>query len=147
MQQQGAAAERRRADDRALAQVGDTGGIIGDQHVTCIFARQERGNDETRRLRRRHVLHAVDGRVDAAGEHGLLDFLHEQALAARLGERTVLDRIARGLDGDDLDRVGRSQRRDGPRQSVADQTGLGEREPAAARAEPKKRCRHGAALA
>ena len=99
------------ADDRALPQVGDALDVARDQHVACIFARQEGGDHQPGRLRRRHVLHAVHGDVDAARQQRLLDLLDEQALAAGLGQRPVLDGIAGGLDGDDLDGIGRGQRR------------------------------------
>ena len=98
MQELGASAQRRGADDGALPQVGDALDVARDQHVARILARQEGGDDEARRLRRRHVLHAVHRGVDAAREQRLLDLLDEQALAAGLGQRPVLDDVARGPD-------------------------------------------------
>ena len=147
MQQLRAPAQRRGADDGALPQVGDALHVARDQHVACILARQEGADREARRLRRRHVLHAVDGGVDAARQQRFLDLLDEQALAAGLGQRPVLDGVAGGLDGHDLDGAGADKRRHGRRQRVADEARLGERQFAAARAESQKRRGHGAALA
>jgi hypothetical protein len=128
-----------------LGQIGDAFDVARDQHVARILARQGSGDRQPGRLRRRHVLHAVHGDVDATGQHRLFDLLDEQALAAGLGQRPVLDGIARGLDDDDLDRIRRGQRRRRPRQRVAHQSGLGEGELAAARA--KSQGCHVAALA
>ena len=86
-------------------------------------------------LRRRHVLHAVHGDVDAARQQRFLDLLDEQALAAGLGQRPVLDGIARGLDGDDLDGVGCGESGDRRGQRVRTRPAWVERERAAARAE------------
>ena len=127
MQELGATAQRRGADDGALPEVGDAFDVARDQDVAGILARQEGGDDKPRRLGRRHVLHAVDRGIDPAREQCLLDLLDEQALAAGL--------------------VGRRQRRNRGGQSVAHQAGLGQSELAAARAEFQEGNRHGAALA
>ena len=50
----------------------------------------------------RHVLAAVDGQIDLAGEQRVLDFLDEQPLAADLRQRRVGEPVARRLDDDDL---------------------------------------------
>ena len=68
----------------------------------------------------------------------LLDLLDEQALAAGLGQRPVLDRVAGGPDGDDLDGVGRGERRHRGGERVAHQAGLGQGQLAAARAEAEE---------
>ena len=47
----------------------------------------------------------MHGEVDAPVEQRLLDLLGEQALAADLGQRPVLDAVAGGADDDDLDRL------------------------------------------
>jgi hypothetical protein len=44
----------------------------------------------------------VRGGVDRAGEESRVDFFREQAFAARIGERAVLDRVAGGAN--DLER-------------------------------------------
>ena len=48
----------------------------------------------------------MHGEVDGAGQQRLLDLLGEQPLAAGLGERPVLDRVAGGADDLDLDPLG-----------------------------------------
>ena len=89
----------------------------------------------------------MDGGIDAVPQQGLLDLLDEQSLASGLRQGAVLDGIARGLDGHDLDGTGRREGRNGGRQRIAHEAGLGEGQLAAARAEPEKRKGHGAALA
>ena len=76
------------------------------------------------------VLRRVDRDVDPPREERLLELLHEDAAAADLAEqpRTIPVAGCRDGDGGDLD-PGPSQRRRGA-------FGLGEREPAAARADP-----------
>ncbi len=143
MQQLRAPAQRRGADDGAAFQVGDAPHVAGDQHVACILARQEGRDGELRWLRRRHVLHAVDGGIDPAGEQRLLDLLDEQSLAARFRQGPVLDGIARGLDDDDLDGIGCRERGYDGGQRVAHQAGLRKRELAAARAQSQEGRRHG----
>jgi hypothetical protein len=46
----------------------------------------------------------VHGGVDLAGDEGFLDLLGEEALAADLRQRAVLDAVAGGLDDHDGDR-------------------------------------------
>ena len=132
-------AQRGGADDRTLRQVGDASDVARDQHVARILARQERGDHQPGRQRRRHVLHAVHGDIDAPRQQRLLDLLDEQALAAGFGQRPVLDRVAGGPDHHDLDRIGRGERRHGRGERVAHQAGLGQRQLAAARAEAEER--------
>ena len=52
-----------------------------------------------------HILHAMDGQVGFAGDQRPVQLLGPERLAADVGERTVLDPVAAGLDGDDLNRV------------------------------------------
>jgi len=60
--------------------------LSGRQHdcVPWIFSRQHAGDLEPLREQCRHVFAAVNGEVHLAGEQRILDFLHEQALAADL---------------------------------------------------------------
>ncbi len=111
------AAHAARADSRPLADGGDErldGGQRRpvspgqDQRVARVFAGQHRGDVEAVRQDRRHVLAAVHGEVDLAAQQRVLDFLHEQPLAADLGERRLLQPIAGRLDDDDL--AGRAAR-------------------------------------
>ena len=68
-------------------------------------------------------------------EQRLLDLLGEQALAAGLGQRPVLDAVAGGADHLELDPLRREAVR--PGQRVADHAGLRQRQRAAARADPQ----------
>jgi uroporphyrinogen decarboxylase len=142
MQQQRLATQRRGADDGALRQLVDAREVARDQYVACVFARQERRDGQPGRLRRRHVLHAVDGGVDATLQQGFLDLLNEQSLAAGFGEWPILNHVARGPDHHDLDGAGRRERGYAMGQSVAHQAGLGEGERAAAGANSKKSACH-----
>ena len=45
----------------------------------------------------------MHGDIDIAGQQRLLDLLGEKALAACVGERPVLDAVAGGLDGANLE--------------------------------------------
>ena len=83
--------------------------------------------------------------VDAAVEQRLLDLLGEQALAADLGQRAILDDVARGPDHRDLDRLGRDAM--SGREPRAHLMRLPQRQRAAAGADAQKRrgggLRHG----
>ena len=60
----------------------------------------------------------MDGEVDITGKQRVLDLLHEQTLAADLGEAGVREPVARRLDDDDFARhagAGSEERRDGVR--------------------------------
>jgi hypothetical protein len=110
------APQRRGADHRALLQIGDrarsrsgtrTGGR--DEHVARVLALGHAVDRQPVGEPRLHVLERVDGDVDLAVAQRLLDLLGEQALAAGLGQRPVLDAIPRGADRHDGDGVGRRQ--------------------------------------
>ena len=135
------------ADDRALPQVGDALDVARDQHVARIFARQEGG----------------DRRGPAGCAVGMSFMLCTAASMRRDSSASSISLTNRPLPpasdsgrswmaspvvliDDDLDRVGRGQRRHGRGQRVAHQAGLGEGELAAARAESQEGG-HGAALA
>src|SRR6266516_4408972 len=68
--------------------------------VPRILSRQHCTDGEPLRQERRHIFAAVDGKVDLAAQQRVLDFLHEQPLAADFGERRVLQTIARSLQDD-----------------------------------------------
>ncbi len=76
----------------------------------------------------------MDGDVDGIVELGGVQLLREQALAAGFAQRPVGDGVAGRLDDDDLDRVLVHAVRG--RQPAAGLARLGERQRAAARAEP-----------
>ena len=67
-----------------------------------------------------------------------LDLLGEQALAADLGQRAVLDAVALRADDDDLDRGIVGQRRVGRGQRRLDHPGLGQGQRRAAGAEAER---------
>ena len=73
--------------------------------------------------------------IDRAGEQRLLDLLGEQALAAGLRQRPVLDAVAGGADHLDRDPLGLEAMRRGQRR--AHHARLRQRQRAAARAEPQ----------
>ena len=85
--------------------------------------------------------------MDAPRQQRFLDFLDEQTFAASLRQWPILDGIAGGLDGEDLDGARRGESRHRGRQSVAHQARLGEGELAAARSQSQEGKGHGVALA
>ena len=145
MQELRAPAQRRGADHRALPQVGDALDVARDQHVARILARQEGGDRQARRAapsacpsccaRRR--------RCGAASSASSISLTNRPLPPASDSGRSWMASPVVLID-DDLDRIGCGQRRHRPRQRVAHQSGLGEGELAAARAECRRR---GAAMA
>ena len=81
------------------------GGHAGRQHqrVPGVPARQRGRDVETVRQFRRHVLRAVNGKIDGTVQKRVLDLFHEEPLGPRLGERTFLEAVAARLDDDELD--------------------------------------------
>ena len=75
--------------------------------------------------------------IDRAGRQRLLDLLGEQALAAGLRQRPVLDAVAGGADHLELDPLRVEPVRRGER--LAHHARLRQRQRAAARAEPQDR--------
>ncbi len=143
----GLAAQRGGAHDRARRQRGQAVAAVREQGVARVLARQDGGDLQALGQPGRHVLHGVHRDVDAPLEQRLLDLLGEQALAADLGERAVLHRVAGGLDDDDLDRRRLGQLAVHRGEARAHLTGLGERQGAAARTQANKRfCRHAASF-
>ncbi len=131
------------AEPRRLAEHRDhrvDGGRLGEfrrgrrQHdgIERIFAGQRRGDREALGQDRRHVLGAVHGEIDPGGQQRVLDFLHEQALAADLRQRAVGLAVALGPDDDEF--AGGAA---GGGDAGGGLAGLPERQLAAARAEPK----------
>ena len=74
-----------------------------DERVAGILARQEGRDRKAVRQRGRHVLGECTAKSIRPSQQRVLDFLGEQALAAGLRQRPVLDRVAGGLDDHDLD--------------------------------------------
>ena len=75
-----------------------------DEDVARILALEARRQHQARGQKRRHVLGRMHRQIDVAAQQRLLDLLGEQALAALLGQRPVLDLVAGGADGLELDR-------------------------------------------
>src|SRR5438477_13210509 len=73
----------------------------------------------------------MDADVDALLDQRLLDFLHEQRLAAEVGERRLREAVARRSDDDDFGLEAKS------REAIGDARRLRERQPASARPEPQ----------
>ena len=65
-----------------------------DGNVVRILSRQDARNHEAVWQDRGHVLAAVDGDVDLARKQRVFYFFDEEALAANLGERRLLQSIA-----------------------------------------------------
>ena len=97
------AARRTGADDRVGGQRGET--FHPHQLVAHVGARQHRSDLKDGGADRFDILHAVDGEVDLLRDQRALQLLGPERLAADIGKRPVLDPVAAGLDGDDLDRV------------------------------------------
>ena len=71
------------------------------KRIARLLAFRDRGDGQAGGQPGGHILHAVHGQVDRAAQKRLVDFLGEQALAAHLRQRHVLNLVAAGLD--DLD--------------------------------------------
>ena len=73
-----------------------------NDRVARILAWQHAGDLEPVRKKRRHVLAAVNGEIDLASQQRILDFFHEQALAADLREWRLAQSVAGRFDDDDF---------------------------------------------
>jgi hypothetical protein len=69
-----------------------------NERVAHVLAGENSGDRDPGWGRRRQVLNQVDCRVNRADKERGFDFFGEEALAARLGERSVLDNVAAGAD-------------------------------------------------
>ena len=94
----GAQARARRQGRQALG--APRRALTRNEGVAHILTRRNGRDGQARRQLTRHVLHRVDGAIDAAVEQGLLDLLGEELLAADLEQAAVLDAVARGGDHD-----------------------------------------------
>ena len=75
----------------------------------CVFSRQYGTERQAFGKHRRHVLAAVDGEIDRAGEECIFELLDEQALATCFGQRRVREPIAGRLDDGDFTRDSRGR--------------------------------------
>src|SRR5581483_8215363 len=94
----------RTADIRWPAAAGSGAGVgthRENDRVERFLARKHTRDGQTVGENRRHVLAAVNGEIDLVPQQRLLDFLHEQALAADFGQRRVLQPVARRPDDHD----------------------------------------------
>ena len=147
MQELGAPAQRRGADDRALPEVGDAPDVARDQHVARILARQEGGDDEAGGCAvgmSFMLCTATSMRRDSSASSISLTNRPLPPASDR-GRSWMASPVV--LIGDDLDGIGRGERGHRGGQCVAHQAGLDQGELAAARAESQEGSRHGAALA
>ena len=110
----GLAAKRGGADHCALGQVRERSDAQADECVPNILARQIAGDDEAVRQNRRQILGGMHGEIDLSLQESGVEFLREQALAAGLRQRPVLDGVARGLDDAErkLDQIPAKRRRE-----------------------------------
>ena len=72
--------------------------LAADDGVVGIGALRNGGDGEAFGKLGRKVLHAVNREIDAAVEQSFFDLLGEEALAADLVERHVLNLVAGGFD-------------------------------------------------
>ncbi len=123
--------QRRSSYHGASRQLGEASGPGGDECVARVLAPQHGDQYDAVGQPRGQVLHGMHRHVDAPVQHGVVDLLGEQPLAADVGERTVEDLISRGLDDDHLDGARPSEPRVGGDEISADLLGLGQGERAA----------------
>jgi hypothetical protein len=98
----GTSAETASSDDRGRRQVVESAMALRHEDIAGrSAARHGRQNESIDRLRRQ-VLETVNGGVGRAVENGTLDFLGEDADAAKLGKRPIANLVAGSLDFNDL---------------------------------------------
>ena len=83
-----------RADAAARRQRRQPGAVAADDRVARIGARRHGDDREAGRQLGGHILHAVHGDIDLAGEQAFLDLLDPDALAAEIDHRPGLHAIA-----------------------------------------------------
>ena len=79
------------ADAPARRDFRQAGVAGGDEGVAIVFPGRHRPQHQPRGDLRRHVLEAVHRQINPARQQGLFDLLDEQALAAHLGQRHVVN--------------------------------------------------------
>jgi hypothetical protein len=84
-----------RSDHSALSEVLQRG---PHQSVARVLPGRVRRQDQSLGVLGGEVLERVNGQVDAALEQGRLELGGEQALAPHLGQRSILDQVAAGLE-------------------------------------------------
>ena len=81
-----------------MRQALESAGEGRNERVAHVLAGENSGDRYPGWRQRRQVLGRVNRRVNCADKERGVDFFGEQALAARLGERSVLDNVAAGAD-------------------------------------------------
>jgi len=119
------------ADPGALGQRGDAVGA--DQPVARIGPLQHRRDCESAVTDRLDVLHRMDRKIGSAGGEPDVKLPGPQCLAAQLGERPILDDVARSRDRHQLDRAAM-----GGLQRLGDEARLGEGERRSAGADAER---------
>ncbi len=89
----------------ALGEVGEAGMAGRDERVARILALHHAGQLEALGQLHGHVLERMHGHVGAAFLQGDFQFLHEEALAAHLGQGAVEDPVALGGHAEQFDGV------------------------------------------
>jgi hypothetical protein len=87
------AAQARRADAGTARESIECPVSWRHENIAWIFAFWNTSDDEARGDLSGHILHRVNGEVSAFFKEGLLDLLDEQALAADIGERPILNAV------------------------------------------------------
>ena len=137
----------RGAADRGGAELGALGQVIKalhlDRHegVAHVLAFEKGHQRDAVGQAGGHVLARMDADIDATGQHGLIDFLGEQTLAAYLDQAGIagLRTVAAGRDHLDGDLVLANPMRLG--QQAPHQSRLGQGQRAAACSDPGEGCR------
>ncbi len=81
------------ADHGPLRQLGNGLEAVGDEGIARIFPYADGVQTEPLGELHRHVFHGVDGDVGAPFQHGCLQLLDEQPLAAHFGQRGIEDLV------------------------------------------------------
>lgn len=131
------APQRCRADNGTLRQVAGAVRFSGNPGIANIFTRQIADDADLIRQDRWQILRRMDGDVDVAFEESAIELLREKALAARLGQRPVLNPVACRADDFDLEMCGVEMVR--RRETLAQFMRLRKCEAAATGADPERR--------
>ena len=98
MEKLGGPAKTAGADAGTGFQVFEAEPLAGDQNIKRIFPLRNRAYTEAWRYIPRHILHAVNGDINATVQKRFFDFLNKQPLAADLGQGHIQNFISLGFD-------------------------------------------------
>ena len=96
MQRLGLTAQAGGAHNRALRQVPERFGLVGNEGIARIFALRHRCQYNAIRQSRRQVFHGMHRRVYAPVQQGFIQLLGEKAFAAGILQPLVLEPVAAG---------------------------------------------------